>query len=292
VVKDIKVENILSWNNFQGKSLADALPAIYDHATKTSKTSRDWYWGSIAKKKEYALLFLALTLILLIVGTILPVVAGIYRDEHKRLLCTQLGVVALAVAGLLQVCDRTFGLSSGWMRYIDAVTTMESLTRHFELDWAGYIVDKGAGLSDGDIKPLFEIAKQFEVGLAKVQSDETAKWASEFGSGLSALNELIKSQRESADKDRAAAKVDLETKTKLSQTGSLEVTFVQTVPPVALEIAIDDGPAIEVLGTSWATTNLSPGPHKVTLRPKAGGGPEKQKIATITAGGVASLEFK
>jgi hypothetical protein len=153
----------------------------------------------------------------LIIGSVLPILAGLGDTPEVRLQFTQLGVAALALAGLLQVADRVFGWSSGWLRYIETVTAMEDLTRQFELDWASYIVDKGSNIGDGDTKPLFELSQQFEDDISKLQSDETDRWVTEFNSGVALLGELIKSQRESVEKTAKAARATIESQQKAVQ---------------------------------------------------------------------------
>jgi len=69
-------------------------------------------------------------------------------------------------------------------------------------------------IGDGDIKPLFDLAEHFDEEILKLQSDETAKWVTEFSSGVALLGELIKSQRESSEKGRRFRTGDFRSATK------------------------------------------------------------------------------
>jgi hypothetical protein len=226
----------------------------------------------------------------LIVGTVLPILAGLGDKPEVRLQYTQLGVAALAFAGLLQVADRIFGWSSGWLRYMTTVTAMENLTRKFELDWASYIVDKGSNIGDGDIKPLFDLAKRFEDDILKLQSDETDKWVTEFSSSVAVLGELIKSQRESGEKTVEAARATIASQQRAAQKGAVELKIIHKAAPLAVDIALDKGPAQEFVGSSWAKTDLQPGQHTISVTTTGTTAQTIQKIVEVSPGGVGRTE--
>lgn len=299
VKKDVQTETLLAWDEYKGKTFTQALPAIYSHAAIISKSKCTWYWLSIKTKRLSSLSIRLITFTLLIIGTVLPILAGLNDDPYVRLHCTQYGVAALAFAGLLQVADRVFGWSSGWLRYITTVTAMENLTRKFELDWASYIVDKGNSLGDADTKPLFDLAKRFEDDISKLQSDETDKWVTEFNSGVALLGELIKSQRESAEKSVEVARVAVESQQKAVQEsnkagkkGAVELTIIHKAAPIAVKITIDNETAQEFVGSSWAKLDLLPGQHTISVE-TVGAPPQIiQKIADIKPGEIARIEVK
>ena len=161
-----------------------------------AKRVAGWYWTNIATKRRRSLLARLMTLLLLILGTVLPILSSLGGDTELRLRLTQCGVAALAVAGLLQVADRIFGWSSGWLRYITTVTSIENLIREFELAWASHLIHKRASLDDSDTEKLFEAAKQLEESVLSLQVDETNKWVADFNAGAALLENMIKSQRE------------------------------------------------------------------------------------------------
>lgn len=202
---DIRINTPLVWNEYKEKTIDQALPSIYRQACETSTCFAQWYWSSIKTKRQTSLTVRFATVLLLILGTLSPILAGLRAEAADKLQLTQLGVCALALGGLLQVADRVFGWSSGWIRYITTATAMENLARKFELDWAAYIVERRGVLTDGDIKPLFDIAGQLQESLMKLQSEETEKWQTEFSTGAALLGDLIRTQRESGDKAVEAA---------------------------------------------------------------------------------------
>jgi hypothetical protein len=297
--KDTRIESPLAWDEYRNKSVEQALPIIYFHAQSASATIREWYWQSIRRKRNTSLGFRSATFVLLTIGTLFPILAALGDDSRERLQYTQLGVMSLALAGLLQVADKVFGWSSGWLRYITTAMAMENLARKFELDWASYMFEKTGDIGDNDKKALFDIALKFEQDTANLQGDETDKWVTEFSSSVALLGELIKSQRESGEKAVEAARAMMvsqqksaEEHAKSLQVGSVEVVIRHKSEPVLLNISVDTGTAQEFMGVSWAQAGLTPGHHTISIT-RSGATPVTiQKIVEIKAGGIAHSEVQ
>lgn len=269
---DISTTQLLAWNEYQDKTPDQALPSIYDHIGSKSKEMCSWYWVSIGTKRNTSLTIRASAYVLLVIGTTLPVVSALMEKADHKLLITQVGVALLVVAGLCTLADRIFGWSSGWMRYISTVTTMENLTRAFELEWASYIVSKTAPLDGTDVKALFELARTLEQELTKLQADETTKWIAEFNTSISLLESMIKSQREETDKKLDTIRTNLTSQAatakaeeKLKLPGAIEVSFVYKAEPKKLKISIDSNTPTEFLGYTWSELNVLPGQHLLAV---------------------------
>lgn len=295
---DIRAGQMLAWDEYKDKPFDQALPSIYDKAKADAETFPAWYWSSIRTKRLTSLVVRWLTFVLLIIGTLLPVLAGLGDDPAGKLWMTQIGVSALVLGGLLQVGDRVFGWSSGWLRYITTATSMENLARTFELDWARYVLDKGGRLADTDTKPLFDIAIKLQEGLRKLQVDETEAWKSEFNTGAALLGDLIKSQRESSDKaaeaQRAAQKAREaaeETADKAKQLGAIELKLVHKAAPVEVKVALDGGQEESFVGTVWAKTEVSPGQHQITVKTVGGSPVYVSKVVDVKPSTTSEVEL-
>ncbi len=290
---------LLPWDKYKDKPIDEALQSIYERASSTSRTICSWYWTSIKTKRRTSLGVRFIIFSLLILGTVLPILAGLKGETEIRLQFTQYGVAALALGGLLQVADRVFGWSSGWLRYITTVTAMEYLTRKFELDWAGYVLNRTGALSESDARQLFDLAKRCEDDIVKLQSDETDKWVTEFNSGIALLGDLIKSQRESGEKAIEVARAAVaaqqgaaQASEKAKQNGAIELTLVHKAEVKPVTIAIDEKTIEEFTGTVWSRLNLPPGQHTITIV-TIGATPQTiRKVVEIPSGGVARVEAK
>ncbi|MCJ7601289.1 MAG: SLATT domain-containing protein [Desulfobulbaceae bacterium] len=296
---DISTKKLLPWDEYKNKTSDLALASIYAYIESVSTTMCAWYWTSIGTKRWTSLWVRAITFLLLTIGTSLPIFAAIQDLPKDKLLFTQWAVALLAIAGLIQVADRVFGWSSGWMRYISTVTTMENLTRAFELEWANYIVSKSAPLDTSDVKSLFELARTLEQELTKLQAEETTKWISEFNSSISLLESMIKSQREETDKKLDAIRTNLSTqataakadeKTKLP--GAIEVAFIYKAEPKKIKIKLDSETPVEFIGYTWSKLNVSPGQHVLSIETVTEPPQIIQKVVEVQASTVARPEIK
>jgi hypothetical protein len=289
---DITATTLLPWDEYKDKPIAEALKTIYERAISTSRTVCNWYWTGIKTKRITSLSFRWITFFLLIIGTVLPILAGLKGDTEVRLQFTQLGVAALALGGLLQVADRVFGWSSGWIRYITTVTAMESLTRKFELEWAGYILNRTEALNASDTKQLFDLSKRLESDIVKLQNDETDKWVTEFNTGIALLGDLIKTQRESGEKAVEAARAAVAVQQKAEQNGAIELTLIHKTDVKPITVAIDTTPQEEFTGTVWSKLNVPPGQHTVSIVTSGLTPQTIEKVVEIPPGGIARVEVK
>jgi len=295
---DIATEKLADWDQYKDKKPEEILTAIYAHIEATSISMCNWYWTSIKTKRLTSVFARGITFLLLAVGTTLPIFAAIQEKADEKLFLTQLAVGLLIVAGLIQVADKVFGWSSGWMRYISTVTTMENLTRAFQMEWAKYLINKASPLNGTDAVTLFDLAKGLEQELVKLQAEETTKWISEFNSGIALLDTLIKTQREETDKkleairtslttQEAAAKKEKESK----QPGALEVILKHTGKPKPVKISVNNGSEVEFLGDIWSKLELAPGRHLVRLKTTSESPRTIERIAEIKADSVTKIEI-
>jgi hypothetical protein len=289
---DVKVETLIEWDQYAGVAPDAALSHIYQHARGMSKQARDWYWRSIGSKRRASLALRTASFTLLAGGAVLPVLAGFMSAVQDRLTSTQIGVAALAVAGLLYQADRVFGWSSGWLRYIGTVTAMEDATRRFELDWSGHMIGLTGAPGEGDKLKLFELARTFEQAIMKLRSDETDKWVAEFNSGLALLQDLIKTQRESAEQSADSARTAATARSDARNAGAIELTLVHAGAPEPVTVLVDQGGAETFTGTVWSKLNVPPGLRTVQVATTTTPARAIRKIADVPAGGVARLEIK
>jgi hypothetical protein len=307
---DVTSKKLSSWDEYKDKQPDQALQSIYKHAEDSSAEVRIWYWKNIKKKKRWSLLGRKVAFGLLIFGTAFPIFAGLSNDTYQRLIFTQCAVAFLVVAALITLGDKVFGWSSGWMRYITTVTTMENLTRAFELEWIKYLVSKNAPLDSSDVKALFELAQGLEQELIKLQADETTKWVAEFNASLLLLESVIKTQREETDKKIEAIRTTLTTKEaaekqeekakeaaakeeeKAKRLGAVEATLVHKGEPKKVLISLDDEPPKEFLGNVWSKKNVRPGQHLVIIRTISDHPVSTEKIVEVLPAGRAEVKVE
>lgn len=294
---DISTKKLSKWDEYKDKKPEDALPAIYAHIEATSLEMCTWYWTSIRTKRGTSLTVRVIAFVLLILGTTLPLFAAIQVDAKDKLLFTQWAVALLAIGGLTQLADKVFGWSSGWMRYITTVTTMENLTRAFQMEWAKYLVSKSSPLDTSDAKALFDLARGLEQELTKLQAEETTKWVAEFNTGISLLDTLIKAQREETDKKLEAIRTSLTAQEASSKAdekaklpGSLEVTITHKAEPKKIRISLGKDTPVDFLGYVWSKLDVPPGRHLLRVSTSADPPRAIERVVEITPDSVTKLE--
>ncbi|EJN31876.1 hypothetical protein PMI35_01157 [Pseudomonas sp. GM78] len=296
---DISTKKLSPWDQYKEKPTDIAMESIYIHVESVATMMCGWYWTSIRVKRWTSLVVRAASFLLLLVGTTLPIFSAIQVSYESRLLFAQSAVALLALAGLIQVADRIFGWSSGWVRYIVTVTAMENLLRVFELEWANYLLSKKGGLDTADVKVLFDLARGFEGEMTKLQADETTKWVVEFNSGVSLLESLIKTQREEVDKEIESIKTTLnaqsdvdKTGRELSRPGSIELTLMHVSGPCLVSVQLDKETPVDFFGTVWCRVNVSPGFHVVSIAALGEVMQTTQRVIEVSSGGIARIEVK
>jgi hypothetical protein len=278
------------WAQLAAKPPAEALATIYAEAISFSFTQRDWYWRHIGSKRAWGSGARAVTYLFAVFGVIAPLVTALVAKD-SQLAITQIAVAALAAAGLVQGADKFFGWSSGWLRYVTTVTAMEKLTLQFELDWVGMMLVQAP--SACDVRGFFDIAKAFRIEIEKRRSEETDGWVAEFNSGMAALNEMIKFQKDATEKAAQAADAARDTATGAQQLGALELTLTRgdaIADPIA--VSIDGHEIATISGASWATKDLAPGLHVIAVG--AGVAPARKEFSRaieIKPGALATLTF-
>lgn len=296
---DITQQRLLPWDEYRERPPAEALASIYNRVAATSQQMCAWYWRSIRTKRWTSLGARGVAFGLLVVGTVLPLVAALQPKVEDRLLFTQSAVAVLVGAGLALMADRVFGWSSGWMRYITTVMTMENLTRAFELAWGRHLVALPGPPAADDVKALFDLAKGLEEELLKLQAEETTKWVVEFNSGLALLESAIKSQRDEVDRKLDTIRTTLAERSAATQAeqqarqpGALEVTLRHAGAPRPVRIALDGEAEAEFLGRAWTRLALPPGVHVLRVRGSAAGAPVTERLVDVPAAGVVRLEIE
>lgn len=270
--ENIVTTNTLAWDELMGKTVDESLAIVYERIKNTSNQMCDWYWKSIKAKKKMSLLARVFGVVFLVIGTILPVLSALWKDDHDKLAFTQFGVAALAFAGLWTLVDRIFGWSSGWMRYIVTVTSMENLIKIYHWEWGNYIASKESPLEKSDLKTLFDMTIALQNELIKLLSDETSKWVVEFNASISLLESAIKAQREANEKQQEAIRTNLSDKrkeedkksdeaAKAKENGQIQVNFSYQNKPKKLKLQLDNSKPEEFEGLSWAKLGVTPGPH-------------------------------
>ncbi|TXT35600.1 MAG: Uncharacterized protein FD135_4808 [Comamonadaceae bacterium] len=296
---DIATKVLPPWDQYKDKKPDEVANAIYVQIGELSNSMTTWYWASIHTKRHTSLAVRGLAFLGLVLGTTLPIFAAIQKADSDKLFLTQWAVAILAISGLLLVADKAFGWSSGWMRYITTATTMENLSRAFQLEWGRFLLSKTTPLDTVDANALYELAVKLEQELTKLQAEETTKWCAEFNTGISLLETMVKTQREETDKKLDAIRTSFTTQQQAAKSeeqskrpGAIEITITHKATPQKLFITLDKEFPQEFIGTSWSRESVAPGLHLLRIQTATDPLVNMERIIEVAAASIARSEIK
>lgn len=312
---DVRWAQRPEWANADGRATGVSLEQIHGEATRFSRTMRDWYWNSIRQKRVSSVAARSIAFVLGALGALSPLVVGVVAKEGQRLWVTQAGIVMVTTAGLVLAADKAFGWSSGWLRYTTTVIAMEQLTMQFDVDWAALMLKQssaarpnplegstppdgagrdvstdtaeravgGAPVHDvpaersATLRDALETARVFMQKLEALRSEETQRWIAEFNSGMAALDEMVKKQREEGERARETLATSTAAKAAEARAGAIVLELTQAGPQRRpCTVALDDGSPEPVTGSSWAKLGVPAGPHRVRVTCDVEGGPARE----------------
>src|SRR5581483_7884407 len=267
-------------------SLARLLTYVESEADKATA----WYWRNKRWKARCSRLIQISALILTALAGLFPVVAYLLKQmrwpypSESGLWSSLFVGIAAALIGL----NRTFGLSSGWTRYVLTATSIRKLLDEFRMDCALLLCKTGQNATPDEIATVVQRAKDFRLAVENAVLQETKDWATEFQNSVAQLEKEVKAQVD-------ALKSELE-KTKQGEaataSGSIELAIVsaQRADDGKFQILLEgkDGRvAEETLEATkkWVRIGIAPGHYRVTVQAAIGGKSVSTAMAVIIKAG-------
>jgi hypothetical protein len=170
-----------------------SLDEVYKNVTEEAESIIGWYLKAKNKKRRGALPIRFLTIILASCGGLVPLLTELWKSGDKPMIPPICTAVFFTVAALLYGLDRFFGLSAGWMRYMDTQLHISSLLKEFRFNWQ---IER---LKFDKDKPKFkqillmiELAKTFNVSVYDAIKNETKIWMQDFQGTFDQLEKMLK----------------------------------------------------------------------------------------------------
>lgn len=178
----------------ENESPGEAAERAIAYARGLALDAHDWYAGEKKRKQALAKTVRLLAILAMALAGIIPILTEIYKNaQGAPAISPAWASVSLAVAGTLVLFDRFFGLSTGWLRFIDAMMRIRrEITEHdlklaaIKAGWPPDGPDKAA------LDEVFELCRQLVSRVNTVIIDETGEWNVEFQDALKNLDEKVK----------------------------------------------------------------------------------------------------
>nr|WP_294556706.1 SLATT domain-containing protein [uncultured Rhodopila sp.] len=199
-----------SWDPITWSQLPpqDGLKSLFEHVMGESRKAQGWYERHKKSPQSWSRLFRAMAIVFGATGGLAPIVSGIRLNSitpEIASLISQLGYLLIGIAAGLLAFDRYFGLSSAWLRYVTALTTLQRLEAAFLMRWSDLLLTQPSPSSKEDMQPFLESAREFWLAVIDLVGKETDTWSREFQAAVTDLERLVKAGREKTkDQERAA----------------------------------------------------------------------------------------
>ena len=167
---------------------AQVIEKLQRWATERALDAVNWYQRDKRDKRWASRLLRAGAVVLAVAGGVAPLVSTTDAATAR------LGYIVLAGAAGCVAFDHFFGLSSGWMRDISAMQTLQSSLTRFHLDWLAWQANSSPALANpatsGDaVRAALELIDRLVTQVVRVTEAETMQWITDFHQSVAVLRQ-------------------------------------------------------------------------------------------------------
>jgi hypothetical protein len=153
-----------------------------------------WYLHKKASKRRWARALRLTTIVALVLGGLTPIISGLFPA-----LPSSVGFVLLGLAAGMQLFDRSFGLSGGWSRNLNAAMSLEACGAKLALEFSRL---KSRSAESDKMWQLL-IAASNETW--HIIGSETSTWHAEFETALEDIRSQVAVRQSDSSLNAAAA---------------------------------------------------------------------------------------
>lgn len=184
--KDLQIPDLAALPSETGAP-EEYLDGVVRYTRALALDACQWYGRERRWKRTGAKAIRVLVILATAAAGIIPILTEIFRDDP---ISPAWASVALAVAGTLVLFDRFFGLSTGWLRFTNAMMKIRIAINGFDMDLAAARL--AWGREGPDPRMVEEVVGRCRKLIATVNTvvlDETRQWDEEFRDALGKLDE-------------------------------------------------------------------------------------------------------
>ncbi len=270
-------------------SIARLLAYVEREADKAAA----WYWRNKRWKATCSRLIQISALVLTALAGIFPVAVYLFKDSkwinsvNSGLWSSLFVGIAAALIGL----DRTFGLSSGWTRYVLTATSIRRLLEEFRMDCVLLLCQTGQRATPEYAARVVQRAKEFRLAVENTILQETKDWATEFQNSVAQVEKDAKAQvealRNQLEKNKQGEAA--------TEAGSVELSLLnlQKADAGTCHVMVT-GRAGKVADETlegedkWVYVGVEPGQYKLMIQAEVGGKPVRTSLAMVVRPGEIS----
>jgi hypothetical protein len=172
----------------EGKVDIEFLNNIYNWSIELCQQRIAWYNKKRKNKKLYSKIIRAVSIMLLNLGILCPLIQTLAEFRFSLL---NIGYIALVLAGTLILYDNFYGISAGWMRFMETQLKLEKRFIEFQYDWSIVIVED---IDSPKVNAILNCLKSFSSDIESIVLKETNTWIDEFKNNINVLDKMIQTK--------------------------------------------------------------------------------------------------
>ncbi|MGW0366480.1 SLATT domain-containing protein [Streptomyces sp. NPDC002990] len=167
---------------------AERLDELYRRVEADALRTAEWYMSDRAWKRRGARLLRVGAALGAVTGAAMPLLELTGSAARGG---SAYGFLALLLVGACLMCDRFFGMTSGWMRDVATAQAVQRRLLTLQFDWASENVREVLGPTEGTASEAAErcltVLRRFSEDVTELVRSETADWMVEFRAGPAPL---------------------------------------------------------------------------------------------------------
>jgi hypothetical protein len=246
-----------SWVTWDGSNPAASLANLYAAAVARARQQINWYKVKVRPKRVGSWLCRLAAIVLLGLAALIPLLKAALSSASiapagRMNIAFELGYVFAAIGAGVIAFDKYFGLSTGWIRYIQTELALEGALDELQYDWVALLAKvQGQTPAAEQCQAMIQRLRSFVVLVNSTTQRETEQWVMEFQANLADLEKAAKARAQE------------------QKPGQVEVTVtnVQAFDP-GVTASLDGMEARTLEGTSSIFGSVTPGLHIVLVKGK------------------------
>jgi len=258
-----------SFPEFDSKDADVCISQMYKWTVFHAEDQITYYADKAKNNKNLSIVIRGVSVVLAGIGALFPLIdAAMAVNGEKAFIWGQWGYVILAVGAGLYGFERTYGFSSGWIRFMQANLKLTRMLNNFRYEFS-LLMNTPAGKPEtGENQPnvkererLIQALNKFCDKVDAVVMEETEAWVQEFQSRIAELEKRLKIETKKDKIKNSKSEPDDET----APTGEILVTIRTQIEYSSYAIYMDDKLKETLTGSSEYSIKTSPGKHQVKV---------------------------
>lgn len=223
-----------SFPEYDSQDANVCISRMYEWTISHAEEQIDYYSGKAKYNKNLSIFIRGISVIFAGIGALLPLIDAATASNGSPLAWGQWGYVLLAISVGFYGFERTYGFSSGWIRFMQAHLELNRMSNTFRYEFSLLknkpsnpigAVESQPALEDKD--ELILALKSFCDKVDAVVIEETEAWVQEFQSRIAELEKRLKIETKKEKKTKPEPKGQTATAEKIKVKINTQIEYTK-----------------------------------------------------------------